>query len=203
MSDADDGQNEVFAFLADPATHGGAPPVPMFVAIGGLSGTGKSRLARELAPKLVPMPGAVIVRSDVERKALFGIAETEKLQSDAYTDAVTARVYASLADQARRTVAAGHAVVVDAVFARPQERAAIAAAAKAVGAGFQGLFLIANIDTRLTRIGGRRGDASDADTAVALAQEGYDLGDIGWTEIDASGTPETTLARAIAALQSP
>ncbi len=59
-----------------------APPPPKFVAVGGLSGTGKSKLARALAPELLPMPGAVIVRSDVERKALFGIAETEKLPAD-------------------------------------------------------------------------------------------------------------------------
>ena len=56
-----------------------APPAPSFVAVGGLSGTGKSQLARALAPHVDPMPGAVIVRSDVERKALFGIAETDKL----------------------------------------------------------------------------------------------------------------------------
>jgi hypothetical protein len=39
-------------------------------------------------------------------------------------------------------------------------------------------------------------DASDADTAVARAQEKYDLGALGWTRVDASGTPEETLTRA-------
>ena len=38
-----------------------------------------------LAPDVNPMPGAVIVRSDVERKVLFGVGETEKLPADAYT----------------------------------------------------------------------------------------------------------------------
>ena len=61
-----------------------APPAPKLVAVGGLSGTGKTVLARAVAPRLKPMPGAVIVRSDIERKALFGIAETEKLPADAY-----------------------------------------------------------------------------------------------------------------------
>ena len=46
------------------------------VAVGGLSGTGKSLLARALAPALAPAPGAVVIRSDVERKALFGKGET-------------------------------------------------------------------------------------------------------------------------------
>jgi predicted kinase len=50
------------------------------------------------------------------------------------------------------------------------------------------------------RVGARIGDASDADETVARAQEGYDLGALDWTEVDASGTPERTLANARAAL---
>ncbi len=53
-----------------------APPAPMLVAIGGLSGTGKSVLARALAPSLLPQPGAVVLRSDVLRKQLFKVDET-------------------------------------------------------------------------------------------------------------------------------
>jgi aminoglycoside phosphotransferase family enzyme/predicted kinase len=178
-----------------------APPAPVFLAVGGLSGTGKSKLARMLAPEIEPMPGAVIVRSDVERKALFGVGETEKLPADAYTDAVTARVYAALATKACRVVAAGHSVIVDAVFARPHERAAIAAAAQSAHLPLRGLFLTADAETRLRRVYARRHDASDADAAVAQAQQGYDLGTLDWTPVDASGTPEATLARAKAALR--
>ena len=47
-----------------------APAAPVMVAVGGLSGTGKSVLARALAPALAPPPGAVVLRSDVERKAI-------------------------------------------------------------------------------------------------------------------------------------
>ena len=94
----------------------------MLVAVGGLSGTGKSVLARALAPELGPSPGAVVLRSDVERKALFGRQEHEKLPEEAYTPMVTARVYATIVDKARRAVAAGHAAIVDAVFAQPGER---------------------------------------------------------------------------------
>jgi uncharacterized protein len=180
-----------------------APPGPAFVAIGGLSGTGKSVLARMLAPALEPMPGAVIVRSDVERKALFGVSEAEKLPASAYTDEVTGRVYAALTEKARRSIAAGHSVIVDAVFARPEERAALAEAAGPAGPALQGLFLTADMATRLARVGGRFGDASDADAAVAQAQEGYDLGPLQWAKIDASGTPEAALAGARAALHRP
>jgi uncharacterized protein len=180
-----------------------APPGPAFVAVGGLSGTGKSVLARMLAPALEPMPGAIIVRSDVERKALFGLSEAEKLPPSAYTEDVNARVYAALADKARRIVAAGHSVIVDAVFAKPQERAALAEAAQSARLPLQGLFLTANMATRMARVGTRIGDASDADAAVAQAQERYTLGRLEWASVDASGTPEATLVRAKAALRRP
>jgi predicted kinase len=179
-----------------------APAPPKFVAIGGLSGSGKSQLARVLAPHIAPMPGAVIVRSDVERKALFGVGETEKLAEDAYTPEVTERVYAAIADKARRILAAGHSAIVDAVFARPDERDALAKAARSAGVPLEGLFLAASLETRIARVGGRAGDASDADPSVAHAQEKYDLGRLNWAEIDASGTVADTLARAKAALSS-
>ena len=173
-----------------------APPAPSLVAIGGLSGTGKSGLARMMAPALEPMPGAVVLRSDVERKALFGLSETDKLPSSGYTEEVSTRVYAALADKARRIVAAGHSTIVDAVFAKNDERVAIAEAASAVRMPLLGLFLVADTTTRLRRVSGRVRDASDADAAVARAQERYELRHLDWTTIDASGRPEDTLRRA-------
>jgi predicted kinase len=169
------------------------PPAPQLVAIGGLSGTGKSTVARALAPALPPPPGAVVLRSDVERKALFGKPETEPLPASAYTLDVNRRVYAALADKARRVTAAGHTAIVDAVFARPEERAQIAAAARASRVGFRGLFLAADLDVRVARVSARTHDASDADAAVAREQESYARGAIDWTRIDASGELEPTL----------
>jgi aminoglycoside phosphotransferase family enzyme/predicted kinase len=177
-----------------------APPAPKLVAVAGLSGTGKTVLARAVAPRLKPMPGAVIVRSDIERKVLFGIAENEKLPADAYEEEVTARVYATLTEKARRIVAAGHSAIVDAVFADPRERAGLEAMAKSANIPLRGLFLTADLDTRVARVGSRARDASDADASVARAQERYDLGPLEWTAVDASGAPAATLARARAAL---
>jgi uncharacterized protein len=173
-----------------------APAPSLLIAVGGLSGTGKSALARALAPEIGAVPGAVVLRSDVERKVLFGKDEHERLPQEAYAPAVTARVYATIADKARRAVAAGHSAIVDAVFATPQERAVMALSAQALGVPFYGLFLQVDLATRIARVGGRSRDASDADAAVARVQESYDLGALGWARIDASGTPEETLARA-------
>lgn len=175
------------------------PPPPRLIAVGGLSGTGKSVLARALASAVPPLPGAVVLRSDVDRKALFGVAETESLPPDAYQMEATQRVYALLGEKARRVLAAGHSAVVDAVFARADERAGIEAAAG--GAPFQGLFLTADLTTRVARVSSRSADASDAGAEVARAQEDYALGDLSWEQVHASGTPDETRAGALAALK--
>jgi predicted kinase len=76
----------------------------------------------------------------------------------------------------------------------------MARSAPALGVPFHGFFLDADLATRVARVGGRSRDASDADADVARIQESYDLGALDWTRIDASGTPEETLARARAAM---
>jgi predicted kinase len=153
-----------------------------------------------LAPILEPAPGAVVLRSDVMRKKLFDRTETEKLPAEAYSAEVNARIYAALADQARRVITAGHSAIVDAVFSKPAEREALAALARTAATRFRGVFLTADLATRTARVGARVHDASDADAELARRQEGYDLGTIDWVMVDASGTPEQTLARVKAAL---
>lgn len=175
-----------------------APPRPRLIALGGLSGTGKTTLARGLAA-LVPegAPGAVVLRSDVMRKRLAGVGLTERLPAEYYTPETSARVYDALADRARALLAAGLPVIVDAVHARPEERAAVAAVAEGAGVPFDGLWLDLPLAERQARLGRRVGDASDADGGVTAAQEAYDLGPITWTRLDAAPIP---LARAAARL---
>jgi len=172
------------------------PPPPVLVGIGGLSGTGKSQLARALADELAPAPGAVVLRSDIERKALAGCGESERLPAEAYTAESAERIYATLTEKAGRIIAAGHSAIVDAVFARPEERDALRGVAQTNRVAFHGLFLTTDVATRLARVGSRREDVSDADETVARAQERYALGHNDWSSIDASGRPEHTLASA-------
>jgi predicted kinase len=162
------------------------PPPPRLVAIGGLSGTGKSTLALALAPFIPPAPGAVMIRSDIERKRLAGVPETARLPEAAYTPEATARVYARLGELARRVLAAGHSAILDAVHGDPAERAAAEAIAKEAKVPFTGLWLEAGLDERVARVAARRNDASDADARVARAQEKYAVGDIAWARLDAA-----------------
>jgi hypothetical protein len=177
-----------------------APPAPRLIAIGGLSGTGKSALARAFAPEIAPLPGAVVLRSDVARKRHFGVGDTDRLPEQAYRPEVTAAIYAELTERAGQILAQGHSVVIDAVFARQEERDQIAAIAARSKTPFHGLFLSADLATRIARIDRRGHDASDATAVIATAQQAYDTGLIDWSLIDASGTPEQTLERARVAI---
>ncbi|MBY0337258.1 MAG: AAA family ATPase [Acetobacteraceae bacterium] len=163
-----------------------APAPPRLIAIGGLPGTGKSTLARALAPDLGPAPGALVLRSDEIRKRRHGVAPEVRLPPDAYTPEASAGVFAELAAMARAAVAAGHAAIADAVFLRPGERARIAAA----GSPFDGLWLEAPLDLLRRRVASRTGDASDADIAVLEGAAARDAGDVTWTRLPADGEAE-------------
>ena len=123
-----------------------APARPILIAIGGLSGTGKSTLAASLAAHIGSAPGALHVRSDVERKRLFGVPETQRLERQHYRIGTAQRVYSIVEDKVRRALDAGHPVIVDAVFAKEDERAAIEAIAREAGCEFVGLWLAAPAD---------------------------------------------------------
>jgi predicted kinase len=189
-------------YLALASTLLEAPP-PRLVAVGGLSGTGKTSLARRLAPELGTAPGALVVRSDEIRKRQAGVAPMTALPPEAYTTAAAEQVYVALAEVAGRGVAAGHTVIADAVFARPAERDAIERAADGAKVPFTGLWLDAPPAVCARRVEARRGDASDARAAVVHAQAARDLGPLAWTRVDASGGPDETWAAARAALGLP
>jgi uncharacterized protein len=169
------------------------PPAPTLVAVGGLSGTGKSVLARAFAPGLLPQPGAVVLRTDVLRKQQFGVNETDRLPGSAYQPEMTERIYEILVQRAGRILSQGHSVIVDAVFAHEAERAAIHDVARKLKVRFIGFFLQTDLATRLSRVGHRQRDASDATHDIAGLQEKYDIGVVDWVVIDASGTSKQTL----------
>lgn len=179
-----------------------APRAVKLVAVGGLSGSGKSTLAAALAPHLGPLPGAVHLRSDVERKRLHGTPELERLPPEAYSMETTQQVYAVLRARAEAVLATGHGVIVDAVHQRPDERAEIAALAREAGVDFLGLWLEAPVDALADRVAARRGDASDATAEVVRWQAGREAGPLDWARLDSTQAPEKLLAQARARLEA-
>ena len=139
--------------------------------------------ALQLAPEIGRAPGAIAVRSDVERKRLAGIALEERMPGGSYSPEASARVYAAMMTRAERILHAGHSVVLDAVFARSEERQAAEALAVKVGVPFEGLWLDIPKEVAKERVASRTGDASDATPAVVERQFGYDLGRIDWQRL--------------------
>lgn len=173
------------------------PAAPRLLAVGGLQGTGKSTLARALAPAIGRCPGALVLRSDEIRKRRFGVAPEQRLPPGAYAEAVSRVVHAEMFAAARAALADGQAVILDAVFLDPVQRRAAEAPAREAGLPFDGLWLEAPLETLRARLAARRGDASDADEAVLLRAAEADPGPIAWHRIAADDGATAAAARAI------
>lgn len=143
---------------------------PRLIAIGGLSGTGKSTLARTLGDSVGRPPGARILRSDVLRKRLAGVFAETPLPASGYTAETSRATYMALNGLAWATLATGQSVIADAVFGMAEERDAIEEVAGRVDCPFTGLWLELPEDDRITRVERRLSDASDANASVVRAQ---------------------------------
>ena len=169
------------------------PAPATLIAIGGLSGTGKSTLAKALAPRLPGPCGARVLRSAVIRKARAGVAPGEALPVEAYSPAARADIYHHLAARAAMGLEAGAGVIADATFEPAEARAEIEAAAGR--RPFHGLWLETRLATRLARVAARRADASDAGPVVALGQHEPETLAPSWRRCDADGPAEVLAAR--------
>jgi predicted kinase len=171
------------------------PRPPVLIAIGGLSGSGKSVLARDLAAEIGACPGAIHLRTDTERKAP-GPAVS-------YDPAARAAVYDRMLARASVILSAGHGVILDATFLDAAPRAAAAALARRHCAAFHGLWLTAPPDVLIRRVTDRRGDPSDADALVVAAQLARGITppeEAGWITLDAGRSPLKTRITACALL---
>ena len=162
------------------------PSQACLIAIGGLSGTGKSTQARALAPRVGPTPGAVHIRSDQERKNLAKVSETQRLPSTAYTEATSQQVYAAIIDKAELVLRAGYSAVLDATFLDVSTRMQAEELACRCSVPFYGYWLTASDGALRARVAARYGDASDATVEVVNAQLSKDAGPISWHRVDAS-----------------
>jgi predicted kinase len=145
-----------------------------FIAIThGFSGSGKTTLSQPL----VELTGAIRIRSDIERKRMHGVAATGHGESGIagglYSADVTDATYRRLLDLARRILASGHGVIVDATFLKRQHRDLFRAFAAQAGVAFAIVDFTAPEAVLRGRIAARArlgADASDADQAVLQHQ---------------------------------
>ncbi|WP_293677899.1 bifunctional aminoglycoside phosphotransferase/ATP-binding protein [uncultured Phenylobacterium sp.] len=176
-----------------------APPPPVLAAVGGLSGSGKSRFARGIAPALGASPGAVILRTDEIRKRLMDVQPLQRLPSQAYAAEITARTYDTMIDNARALLKAGRAVVLDATFIDPALRGRAEALAAECGAPFHGAWLEAPIEVLEARVASRQGDASDATVAVLHDQIARLAEPVTWPKVDTDAPNEVVVKTWLAA----
>jgi predicted kinase len=145
---------------------------PRLLITHGLSGSGKSTVAAEL----VALAGAIRIRSDVERKRLFGLAPRQRsagLGLDIYSPEATRRTFERLAACARTALQAGYPVIVDAAFLRRAERLVFRALAAELRVPFSILHCRASEAQLRARVAARhavQADASEADLAVLERQ---------------------------------
>lgn len=174
-------------------------PPPALIAVGGRSGSGKSTLAARLAPGLAPLPGAIVLRSDVVRKTLHGAQPETPLDAAAYAGQVSADVYDTLAAEARAVLAAGYPCILDATFLGEDGRRRFDRLAETAPGPVHRLWLTAPAETLRARLLARGRDASDADLAV-LDRQLTEADPAGWQPVDVSGTLEDAAERLRTAL---
>lgn len=180
-----------------------SPPPPVLVAVGGLSGSGKSRFSRVVAPALGASPGAVILRTDEVRKRLLNIAPTDTPPDGTYTAEAQAATYDAMIDNARSMLKAGRAVVLDATFIDPALRARAEALAAECGVPFHAAWLDAPVEVLEARVAGRTGDASDATVAVLHDQVKRMAGQaMTWPKVSTEAPKEAAAKAWLAALSA-
>ncbi|MDV3455661.1 AAA family ATPase [Sphingomonas sp. HF-S4] len=155
-----------------------APAPPHLVAVGGLSGTGKSTLSRLLGARLGRAPGARVLRSDVFRKRLAGLAPETRLPPAHYTRHSDEETYEALFESADDHLSCGSSVILDAVFMSRSERDVAEAIAFRRGVPFTGLWLEAPERDRIARVSARQSDASDATPEVVREQSRRSVGEL-------------------------
>jgi aminoglycoside phosphotransferase family enzyme/predicted kinase len=174
------------------------------VVVLGMIGSGKSTLAAALGRALA----APVVSSDRTRKALAGLAPTERGGPDLYTDASRARAYAELLRRAAGVVRSGRSVILDATFSEERTRREASALASTHGARTVFVEVICDEATLRARLAGRRAggtvsDATDAELdGLARRYEPPAPREGALVRVDGAALPARVAAEALAQLGS-
>lgn len=143
---------------------------PCLLLTRGLSGSGKTTLSQPVLEQL----GAIRIRSDVERKRMFGLKAEQSGREEhgkgMYSADATKRTYHHMADLAAQVLDGGYTVIIDATFQRPEQRQRFYELGREKGFAVIVLEFAATADTLRQRIQARKGDASDADLNILEQQ---------------------------------
>lgn len=106
---------------------------PLYLVVNGLTGTGKSMLARGLASRI----GAAVIASDIIRKELAGLSpetpQPEEYGKGIYSEEMTGKTYAEMFERATQALALGESVILDATFITDELREEAVAAGMRTG----------------------------------------------------------------------
>ena len=145
---------------------------PFLVLMHGVSGSGKSTVAAQVAEHF----SAIRLRSDVERKRLFGLlpdSSSDMIEEDIYSAEATERTFEHLAQASRLTINSGSPCVVDATFLHRSVRKTFIELAEELDVPIVILSCSASeqcLMQRLRHRGQNEKDASEADIEIMRQQ---------------------------------
>ncbi|MCQ8105587.1 AAA family ATPase [Methylomonas sp. SURF-2] len=138
------------------------PAKPGLIITHGLPGCGKTTLSQLILEKL----GCIRLRSDVERKRLFGLQPHQTGATEIYAAEASAKTYRHLLRLASDILHSGYSVIVDAAFLKLAERRQFQALADNLNVPFAIAAIEVDETLQRQRLSNRQNDASDADTTV-------------------------------------
>lgn len=146
------------------------PASPKLIIMRGLSASGKSTVAK----KILEILGAIRLRSDVERKRLFNIAQSEhasaEMNAGIYSTAASQQTYEKLRELAEQIINSGYSVIVDAAFLQHEHREPFQNLALQLNVCYVIVEVTAPVEVLQQRMTERINDVSDADLSVLKHQ---------------------------------
>ena len=136
------------------------------ILMSGLSGSGKSTVARYFARRL----NAIHIRSDAVRKHLGGISLHERGEAKLYTPAMNEETYSRLLHLGIKLATQGYPVILDAKYDQRVFRLTALEQAKVNHLPFHIFYCTAPLEVLRERLQRRRGDITDAGVDL-LAQQ--------------------------------
>ena len=150
------------------------PSPPSLIIMRGLSGSGKTTVSQTLLETM----GAVRLRSDIERKRMFGIPpkdqSTKKIKEEMYSGNTGDTLHCQLREIEKKILSSDYHVIVDATFLKRRHRDLFCRLADEQNVPFLILDVQSSLTTLKDRVAYRaeqRSDASEADLAVLEQQQ--------------------------------